>query len=200
MAPRRSGRPVTIDAERALDSAVAHFWRNGFEATNLEEIAAAIGVTKPTLYRHFGDKAALFVHALAHYQARNGQELAAALEAPRVGRAVAGFLETAIALNTRPGGPRGCLVSSTAAAEAGRSQAAADFAAAAFREAETRIAARLARARAAGELPPAFPVRERARMLLDFQVANAARARLGEPRAALLAAARAQASAVLALP
>jgi len=42
--------------ERILQEAVALFYANGFTATTLDDIAAALGVTKPFIYTHFRSK------------------------------------------------------------------------------------------------------------------------------------------------
>src|SRR6185295_14367587 len=44
------------------------FGERGYEATTLDEIAAAAGVTKPILYRHFGSKAALYLALLERHR------------------------------------------------------------------------------------------------------------------------------------
>jgi AcrR family transcriptional regulator len=43
-----------------LDAARAEFAANGYSATNMEQIAAGAGTTKPTLYTRFGGKAELY--------------------------------------------------------------------------------------------------------------------------------------------
>jgi AcrR family transcriptional regulator len=43
-----------------LEAARAEFAANGFSATNMEQIAAGAGTTKPTLYTRFGGKAELY--------------------------------------------------------------------------------------------------------------------------------------------
>jgi AcrR family transcriptional regulator len=45
--------------ERILQEAVALFYANGFTATTLDDIATALGVTKPFIYTHFRSKMAL---------------------------------------------------------------------------------------------------------------------------------------------
>ena len=67
---RGDPRNVRIAAKRRtiLDAARAIFLRDGYAATTLEAVAAGAGVSKMTLYRHFGSKEALFealVHGLA---------------------------------------------------------------------------------------------------------------------------------------
>ncbi|WP_410585941.1 TetR/AcrR family transcriptional regulator [Amycolatopsis sp. lyj-23] len=51
--------------EAILEAAFAVFARVGYEAANVQEIAAEAGVAKPTVYNHFQDKEALFRAALA---------------------------------------------------------------------------------------------------------------------------------------
>ncbi len=46
--------------EKILLAAAKHFSKFGFEAASLEDIAAESGVTKPAIYYHFKDKAALY--------------------------------------------------------------------------------------------------------------------------------------------
>jgi hypothetical protein len=41
-----------------------HFWHDGYGGATLDQIAAELGVTKPTLYRTLGEKEAVFAAAL----------------------------------------------------------------------------------------------------------------------------------------
>jgi TetR/AcrR family transcriptional regulator, mexJK operon transcriptional repressor len=43
-----------------LEAATAAFLRNGYRATTMDEVAAAAGVSKQTVYKHFADKERLF--------------------------------------------------------------------------------------------------------------------------------------------
>jgi TetR/AcrR family transcriptional repressor of mexJK operon len=47
-----------------IEAAARLFAERGFDATSMDALAAAAGVTKPTLYRHFDNKEALFAAAL----------------------------------------------------------------------------------------------------------------------------------------
>jgi len=49
--------------DRILDEALRLFAHQGYSATAVREVAEAAGVTKPTLYYHFGSKEGVF-HAL----------------------------------------------------------------------------------------------------------------------------------------
>jgi AcrR family transcriptional regulator len=44
------------------------FARNGYAATKLDDVAAAAGVTKPIVYRHFGSKKGLYLELLRRHQ------------------------------------------------------------------------------------------------------------------------------------
>ncbi|HRN62121.1 MAG TPA: TetR/AcrR family transcriptional regulator [Luteimonas sp.] len=66
--PRSSpgpGRPKDL-AKRAaiLDAASRMFTRHGFEGASMDQIASEAGVSKLTVYSHFGDKEALFAEAV----------------------------------------------------------------------------------------------------------------------------------------
>jgi AcrR family transcriptional regulator len=82
-AARRSVREARRDAQRAerrdhlLDAAIAEIRTIGPGAT-MEQLATAGGVTKPILYRHFGDRDGL-IHAIAE---RFSTGLLASVEGP----------------------------------------------------------------------------------------------------------------------
>jgi AcrR family transcriptional regulator len=61
------GRPRKTDPDDALETAMRLFWERGFEATSMNDVAAATGMAKPGLYATFGDKEALYGRALTHY-------------------------------------------------------------------------------------------------------------------------------------
>jgi TetR/AcrR family transcriptional regulator, transcriptional repressor for nem operon len=62
-------RPRSFDPDDALDLARDVFWQKGFQGTSLDDITAATGLTKPSLYAAFGDKNALFLKVLDRYHA-----------------------------------------------------------------------------------------------------------------------------------
>lgn len=68
-APRPApGRPKD-PAKRAaiLEAAQSMFLEHGFQGVSMDEIAARAGVSKLTVYSHFGDKGALFAAVIAHH-------------------------------------------------------------------------------------------------------------------------------------
>ncbi len=62
--PRHGGRPSREESGRTegriLDVARSLFFRQGFAATSMEQVAAVAHISKRTLYARFRDKAALF--------------------------------------------------------------------------------------------------------------------------------------------
>ena len=59
------GRPKDLGKRAAiLEAAKAMFTQQGFDGTSMDQIAAAAGVSKLTVYSHFGDKEALFAAAV----------------------------------------------------------------------------------------------------------------------------------------
>lgn len=114
-AAKARGRPRTFDREVALDAAMHLFWEHGYEATSLAQLTAAMGISPPTLYAAFGDKEALFLEAVARYQARGGDQTSVLLGDAKTAReAVERVLaESAIRL-TDPKNPRGCMVVTSA--------------------------------------------------------------------------------------
>jgi AcrR family transcriptional regulator len=57
-------RPKNPTRARILAAAAKLFYRNGIRAVTVEDVAAAASVTKVTVYKHFGSKAALVASCL----------------------------------------------------------------------------------------------------------------------------------------
>ncbi|QZD88755.1 TetR/AcrR family transcriptional regulator [Qipengyuania aurantiaca] len=62
---KKAGRPAdTAKREAILAAASRAFFDSGFAATSIEQVAADAGVSKVTVYNHFGDKRGLFAAAV----------------------------------------------------------------------------------------------------------------------------------------
>jgi AcrR family transcriptional regulator len=102
--------------ERLLQAASRLFYEQGIAATGVDAVVRASGVSKPTLYAHFGDKAGLVQAVLEERHARRRQHLEAAVEgADDPVRAVFDWLEGFY----RDEGARGCAFLNAAAEGAG---------------------------------------------------------------------------------
>jgi len=62
--------PRKPSLERILRAAVSVFAQRGYDGASLREVAEAAGVTKPTLYNHFGSKASLYEETIRWMHAR----------------------------------------------------------------------------------------------------------------------------------
>ena len=90
------------------------FWRHGYEATSLNDLTAAMGVTPPSIYAAFQSKKLLFLEAVRLYVGEpsvSGRIIAESL----TGRdAVRGLLEASVVGFTGEDTPPGCLLASAA--------------------------------------------------------------------------------------
>lgn len=68
MATPQKRLPAAERRELILEAAGRLFGERGYAHTNLDQIAAAAGVTKPILYRHFDSKKALYLALLARHR------------------------------------------------------------------------------------------------------------------------------------
>ena len=117
---KRRGRPRAFEAETALAQAMDVFWTDGFAATSLDDVSAATGLNRPSLYGAFGDKRALYLKAYDQYRKRVNEQfqpLFAAREPLRT--KLRRILTAALDLYlSGPNGPRGCFTVLSAASDA----------------------------------------------------------------------------------
>jgi TetR/AcrR family transcriptional repressor of nem operon len=57
----------TYDEATVLEAAMIAFWTRGYQSTSLADLVAATGLNRSSLYAGFGNKRALFLRALRHY-------------------------------------------------------------------------------------------------------------------------------------
>jgi AcrR family transcriptional regulator len=109
-------RPRSFDPDEALDLARDVFWQKGFQGTSLDDITAATGLAKPSLYAAFGDKNALFLKVLDRYHARivaNAERILN--EGPSARDAIERWLKGFVPFCSGIKGSRGCLSVNTGA-------------------------------------------------------------------------------------
>ena len=105
-----AGRPRSFDRDAALAAAVEQFWRAGFEETSIAMLTRAMGVTPPSLYAAFGDKARLFEEASTVYFRRTCEAVDEAAALPTAQAAVARTLDDTARAHTGASTPPGCLL------------------------------------------------------------------------------------------
>lgn len=109
-------RPRGFDPDEVLDLARDVFWKNGFQSTSLDDITAATGLSKPSLYAAFGDKNALFLNILDRYHGRivvNAEHVIN--DGPSARAAIHRWLASFVPFCSGPEGTRGCLSVNTSA-------------------------------------------------------------------------------------
>ncbi|AWY38945.1 TetR family transcriptional regulator [Pseudomonas putida] len=111
-----------FNEEQTLDLAMELFWRQGFGATSMPQLAEATGVLRGSLYNAYGDKQALFLEVFARYKARFLAAAREALDEPQLDRALKAFFAYTIGSMTQGTPPRGCLTTKTAIDEAANSE------------------------------------------------------------------------------
>lgn len=65
----KRGRPRAFDEKTALHAMREIFWHKGYAATSLDDLCAASGMNRPSLYNAFGEKAQVFKAVLDDYVA-----------------------------------------------------------------------------------------------------------------------------------
>jgi TetR/AcrR family transcriptional regulator, transcriptional repressor for nem operon len=63
-------RPIEFDRPKAVNRALALFWRKGYQATSLADLLAAMDISRSSFYAAFTDKRSLFIECLDLFSAR----------------------------------------------------------------------------------------------------------------------------------
>jgi TetR/AcrR family transcriptional regulator, copper-responsive repressor len=153
-APKRRGRPRAYDPKIALARAADTFWKAGYAGTSLDDLAAATGMNRPSLYAAFGDKRELYLKTLEHYRdeyrALARRTLA---DDPTLRVFLKRFYDAALDLYLAgEGGARGCYSIGTAATEATVDPNVRAFLADSTRNTDAFLKSRIDKARERGEI------------------------------------------------
>jgi len=146
-------RPREFDLDAALERAMQVFWAKGYESTSLDDLCAATGLGRSSLYGAFGDKHGLYLDALARYEEGSAARLNEALTRPvPVREAIAGFIARLIDDIVAGPGRRGCFIGNCAAELARDDREAAARVRRSLERIETAFRDALGRAKARGEI------------------------------------------------
>jgi TetR/AcrR family transcriptional repressor of nem operon len=117
-------RPRKFNEDAVVGAARDQFWDGGYAATSVDDLTAATGLGKGSLYGAFGDKHALFLRALDDYCVDATGRVVAQLRRPGVSAydRLADHVRAVAADVAADTGRRGCMMAKSAA-ELGASDA-----------------------------------------------------------------------------
>ncbi len=159
-------RPRGFDADGALDSCLDLFWSKGYEATSLDDLCDATGLSRSSLYAAFGNKRNLLLKTINRYAERRAPSIAAILDGPLPIRAAfAALADRFIDQIVAGPGRRGCFLGNCAAELPRSDRLAMKQVRQGLAGTEQAFASALARAKARGELREQADVKTLARFL-----------------------------------
>jgi AcrR family transcriptional regulator len=103
-----------FDEDALLEAALETFWRHGFVATSMIDVAEATGVQRGSLYNAYGDKERLFLLAYERYASRFLEFVKQTLSTPDPSVALTALFKGVIAHMIEGAPSRGCLTTRTA--------------------------------------------------------------------------------------
>lgn len=181
------GRPRKTDPDIALETSMRVFWEKGFEGTSMNDLVAATGMAKPSLYATFGDKQALYTKALTHYFSELGSPLLDDLvhSPDSLVVVVRRFLRSVARVAVDRNGPGGCFVVNSVVECANRPAPLEDLARAFDAKRRAAFIGRFRAAQKRGELPADTDARALGEFFAGQALALAVMGRAGDSRKSL---------------
>lgn len=99
----------------ALDGVMSVFWRQGYDGASMQDIEAATGLNKQSLYRIFPDKRAMYLAALERYEANEFAKAEEVLSGPGTAQERFETLFGGVIALAAAGDRRGCFLCNAAA-------------------------------------------------------------------------------------
>lgn len=193
---RPRGRPRAYDPDAALARAADVFWKKGYDGTSLDDLAAATGMNRPSLYAAFGDKHELYLKTLQRYREQARRMSLSLLEDDPPLRVFLGRFYKAALDVYLAGGSRGCFSIGTAATQAAIDPAVRAFLAESIRGTDAFLRDIVAKARDRGEIARSADATALAQVATAALHTLAVRARAGLARKELDALADATVNAI----
>src|SRR5262245_30072049 len=181
---RRPGRPREYDPDRALACAAESFWKNGYAATSLDELAAATGMNRPSLYAAFGGKRDLYIKTLERYRDQSRSMVMQILsDNPTLRVFLTRFYKTALDIYLAgEDGARGCYSIATAGVQASVDPSVRAFLADSVRSTDALLTDLMRKARDRGEITSMADPAALAQLATATLHTLAVRSRAGIPR------------------
>lgn len=117
---RKRGRPASVDTRLATEAMVELFRAKGFAAVSLDDLSEATGLSRPSLYRAFGNKLSMYIHAMDAFGVQVAHAAVPELLADGpLDKALSAFFDAMLAIYYRDNEiAPGCLVFGTAPSSA----------------------------------------------------------------------------------
>ncbi|MGC7098144.1 TetR/AcrR family transcriptional regulator [Amycolatopsis lurida] len=184
-------RPRSFDEAQVLHAARERFSTTGYAATSIDEVAAATGLGKGSLYGAFGDKHQLFLRVFERSCADLGAQVEQALTGPdaEAFERLCAHVRAVAASTAADVEHRGCLLARGTAELAGQDPAVAAHALRTFEFLEDLFAVCLEKAQRHGDIAPEADPRALAGLLLAAVRGIEALGKAGKSEASLLSVA-----------
>lgn len=147
------GRTREFDTDSVLAQAARLFWRLGYDAVTIQDVEAATGLGRGSLYHAYADKEGLFLAVLDSYLDNYGSVPLRHLDCPDVAQGIQRMLKAIVARMSDPGNPRGCLLTNTTLVAIGGSGRIEAKVAEAIASMEARLEEAITRARRERQIP-----------------------------------------------
>lgn len=107
---KKRGRPKCFDEKEVLRKAMLLFWEYGYESTSIGDLTKALGITAPSIYSTFGDKAGLFQKCLDYYAQHETCEMDKIIQqAPSIKQGFLLYLNQSLGYLIQKHKPAGCM-------------------------------------------------------------------------------------------
>lgn len=103
-----------FDEQEVIAIALDVFWRKGLHDATMQDLAAATGVQRGSLYNAYGDKEAIFLRAFDRYAEQFLEMIAEILAQGDAAARLRNFFDLIVTNMTSGSPPRGCLTTRTA--------------------------------------------------------------------------------------
>jgi TetR/AcrR family transcriptional repressor of nem operon len=157
------------DETDVLERAMEAFWARGYEATSINDLVAATGINRGSLYAGFTDKRSLFLRALDHYDREHRRAFLCALErdyAPR--EAILAAFRQVVDSCEAGRNRKGCLLVNTAIELSPHDPDVERIVKAKLEEVETFFRTRIEAAQKEETIRPEIPAAEKAQVLFGL--------------------------------
>ncbi|GAA3436370.1 TetR/AcrR family transcriptional regulator [Kutzneria kofuensis] len=160
-------RTKEFDPDVALRAALDLFWRQGYEATSMQDLVDHLGIARASIYATFGSKNELYLRALERYSQDLGVRYLSQLSGPGPLAAVRALMASAARDAVLDPDRKGCFITNTAV-ECPAVDGAEALVDGGFNGLQAMLAGALVRARDEGELSPDKDPQALARFLVTF--------------------------------